>query len=146
MGPVALAALAQPALGGLLIGGASAALLLFSGRIAGVSGIFAGVLGPTRGDLLWRLTFVLGLVVGGWVTSLLAPELFATELARSTRDLLFAGMLVGVGTRLANGCTSGHGVCGIARLSPRSLVATLTFIASGGLVVGLTRALAGGAP
>ncbi len=131
--------------GGALIGLASAALLVFKGRIAGVSGIAGGLFSSaSRADFTWRVLFVLGLVAGGIVARSIAPSLFATALTRSTAALVVAGLLVGLGTRIANGCTSGHGVCGTSRLSRRSLAATGIFMASGALVVLAVRALAGG--
>jgi len=135
-----------PIIGGGLIGLAASALMLFNGRIAGVSGIFAGLLRrPQAGDVNWRLWFVLGLIVGGSAMFLVMPGLFATNLQRSLHAVAIGGVLVGFGARLGSGCTSGHGVCGIARLGPRSLAATLTFIASGALVTLLVNRLAGGA-
>ena len=135
----------DPLLGGSLIGVAAAALLLLGGKIAGISGIAAGVLSPLRGDVLWRVAFVGGLVAGGLVLRLIAaPEVFASSASRSSATLLAAGLLVGLGTRVGNGCTSGHGVCGIGRLSPRSMVATVTFVVAGAVSVGVTRALLGG--
>ena len=116
--------------GGVLIGVAAAIFALLNGRIAGVSGVLGGLLRPARGDTAWRIAFVLGLVA--------APAVYAlgAVLPRPTIDagfgaLALAGLLVGVGTRYGSGCTSGHGVCGLARLSPRSLVATLTFMGAG---------------
>jgi uncharacterized membrane protein YedE/YeeE len=130
-------------LGGVLIGLASATLMLFNGRIAGISGIFRGVLVPQRGDLLWRGLFVLGLVAGGALMFALQPELFPTSFETSVPVTIAAGLLVGFGTRLGSGCTSGHGVCGLSRFSPRSLVATLTFITAGAVVVFAVRNLLG---
>jgi uncharacterized membrane protein YedE/YeeE len=128
--------------GGALIGLAASLLLLANGRIAGISGILSGMLVRQRGDVAWRALFVAGLVIAGLVAQLLSPA----QLGSSPRSLVMlaaAGLLVGVGTRLGNGCTSGHGVCGLSRLSPRSLAATLTFIASGVLAVLATRLLGG---
>src|SRR5262245_58844008 len=116
-----------PLLGGALIGASAALVLLALGRIAGISGIFAGLLAPERGELAWRLAFALGLVAGGALVFRVTPSLLAATLDRSPPILAVAGLLAGVGTRVANGCTSGHGVCGLARLSRRSLVAVLTF-------------------
>lgn len=120
--------------GGALIGVASGALMLANGRIAGVSGIAAGLLAPVRGDTAWRAAFVAGLMVAG--------ALFVPVTTAGLTPLWLigaAGLLVGLGTRLAHGCTSGHGVCGLARLSPRSLAAVATFLATGMLVVYLMR-------
>ncbi|MEM9194573.1 MAG: YeeE/YedE thiosulfate transporter family protein [Myxococcota bacterium] len=130
------------AVGGLMIG-LSAALLLFShGRIAGVSGILGGLLRPEGRN--WRASFVLGMGLTGAVLAQLFPSAFAFELERTWAAIAVAGLLVGVGTRLGSGCTSGHGVCGISRLSPRSTVATLTFIAAGAVTVYLVRTYFGG--
>jgi len=121
--------------GGLLIGLASAAMLVFNGRIAGISGITGGVLKADRGDTLWRALFVAGLLVGGFVYGLVAPDAFAITIDRSTGALVVAGLLVGFGTQMGNGCTSGHGICGLSRFSIRSLVAVVTFMAFAALVV-----------
>lgn len=118
------------AIGGGIIGLASALLLAVNGRIAGISGITGGLVSPTRGEIGWRAMFMLGLVLGGIVIAFLSPESF-TASPRSLGWVLFAGLLVGFGTRLGSGCTSGHGVCGLSRFSPRSLVATVSFIAAG---------------
>lgn len=121
--------------GGVLIGLSGAALLLCNGKIAGISGIIGGMLSPTKRDTLWRFVFVAGLLSGGMLMHWLFPQVFAITISRSPGVLVLAGLLVGFGTRLGNGCTSGHGVCGISRFSPRSLVATLTFIATGVITV-----------
>jgi uncharacterized protein len=128
--------------GGALIGLAASLLLLASGRIAGISGMIGGLLVRTRGDVLWRVLFLSGLVIAGLVALAVAPE----SITRSPRGwiaLALAGTLVGIGTRLGNGCTSGHGVCGLSRLSTRSLIATLTFISTGAATVTLVRLLGG---
>jgi len=132
--------------GGALIGLAATFLLLFNGRVAGVSGIAGGLVGGADGRS-WRLAFVLGMVAGGLLLKALAPGVFgdAAAPARSPLLLAGAGLLVGYGTRLANGCTSGHGVCGLSRGSVRSLAATLTFMATGAGTVFVLRHLAGGA-
>jgi uncharacterized protein len=123
-------------LGGILIGLAAALLLFSTGRVAGVSGIAAGALPPARGDLAWRLAFIGGLVGGG----LLLQPFFPAGVARgSTALLVGAGLLVGFGTRLAGGCTSGHGVCGVGRGSVRSIVATVTFVAAGMITVAVVQ-------
>jgi hypothetical protein len=127
--------------GGGLIGLSSALLLLANGRIAGISGIFGGVLSPRRGDFGWRLGFILGLATTGLLLARIAPERFDTTGMPGLGLVAIAGLLVGFGTRLGSGCTSGHGVCGISRGSKRSLAATLTFIATGALTVYLTRHL-----
>lgn len=121
-------------IGGLLIGLASAAMLHFNGRIAGISGILDGAV--ARGsDTAWRWVFLAGMLVGGALYFGVTPPGAGFELARSTPLVIVAGLLVGVGTKMSNGCTSGHGVCGNARLSTRSIVATLTFMAVGAVVV-----------
>jgi uncharacterized membrane protein YedE/YeeE len=131
--------------GGALIGLAASSLLLFNGRVAGVSGIAGGLVGGADGRP-WRLAFVVGMVAGGLLLKLLAPAVFGGEgLARSPALLVGAGLLVGYGTRLANGCTSGHGVCGLSRGSVRSLAATLTFMATGAGTVFVLRHVVGGA-
>lgn len=134
-----------PVVGGLLIGLGAAVMMLFSGRIAGVSGIFSGLLAPRAGDMGWRLAFVAGLVAGGAALFAVSPEIFTSELERSWPAVALGGLLVGFGARMGSGCTSGHGVCGMARLGPRSIVATVTFISSGALVTLLVNQLAGGA-
>lgn len=130
-----------PALaGGALIGLAAIGLVLFNGRIAGISGIVGGLLRPTRGDIGWRLAFLLGMLVAPWAWQALAP-LPDMRAQASTPLLVLAGLLVGLGTRYGAGCTSGHGVCGLSRLSLRSLVATLAFMAVGFATVYVTRHL-----
>lgn len=120
-----------PALGGgLLIGFAAALFVLFNGRIAGVSGILGGLLRPRAGDIAWRLAFLAGLVLTPALLWLGGHPL-SVPIGTGYGALLLAGLLVGFGTRLGSGCTSGHGVCGLARLSPRSLAATLCFMAAG---------------
>lgn len=124
--------------GGILIGLAAAALLLLLGRIAGISGIVGGLLQPSKGDTGWRLAFVLGLLAAPAVYALFQP-LPAIEVTADLPLLLVAGLLVGVGTRYGSGCTSGHGVCGLSRLSPRSLAATVVFMAAGFATVYVVR-------
>jgi len=131
-----------PLAGGILIGLATAMLLLVNGRIAGISGILGGLLTRREsGDSAWRLAFL-----GGLVAAPLAYGLFyalpAVQVDAGTGTLIGAGLLVGVGTRYGSGCTSGHGVCGLSRLSPRSLVATLCFMAAGVATVAIARSLA----
>jgi len=122
-------------IGGVLIGLSATGLLLFNGKIAGISGIVGGLLAPLEpGDRGWRVGFVAGLLAGGAGIAARAPELFAMGVERSTGALVVAGLLVGFGTRLGGGCTSGHGVCGISRGSKRSIAATLTFMAVAGAV------------
>jgi hypothetical protein len=116
--------------GGIMIGAAAAMLALLNGRIAGVSGILGGVLRPAAGDLAWRLAFVIGLVVAPVAYRLVAVPSPPT-IEAGYPVLLLAGLLVGAGTRYGSGCTSGHGVCGLSRLSPRSLAATVAFMLAG---------------
>lgn len=124
--------------GGLLIGLAAAGLVLFNGRIAGISGILGGLLRPARGDIAWRAAFLIGLVVAPLAYRLAAP-LPAVQIDAGTVTLIGAGLLVGIGTRYGAGCTSGHGVCGLSRGSPRSLAATAAFMAAGFVTVFLVR-------
>jgi uncharacterized membrane protein YedE/YeeE len=131
-------------IGGLLVGLGATAMLLFNGKVAGISGIFAGVLRPVKADSLWRTCFIGGLVVGGLILRGLLPNAFDFGTLRSLGALTVAGLLVGFGTRLGNGCTSGHGVCGVARLSIRSIAATTTFLATGAAVVYVVNHLLGG--
>ena len=130
-------------LGGLLIGAGASLLLLFNGRIAGISGILGGVILPKPGEVSWRLQFLGGLLAGAIAAALLAPGSFGDAPALPLGLIVAAGLLVGFGTRMANGCTSGHGVCGLGRVSKRSLVATLTFMATGALAVLATHHLGG---
>lgn len=130
-------------LGGALIGLASAVLLAFHGRIAGISGILGGLLAPARGESGWRAAFLAGLVGGGTVLGLLRPDLFASDFVAAPAVTVAAGLLVGLGTRLGGGCTSGHGVCGISRLSTRSLIATVLFMTAGIATVTFTHHLLG---
>jgi uncharacterized membrane protein YedE/YeeE len=129
--------------GGVLIGLGASAMLLLDGKSAGVSGILAGVLRPVKDDTLWRICFLTGLLAGGMLLREWLPGAFDFGIIRPHPLLAIAGLLVGFGTRLGSGCTSGHGVCGISRLSPRSLVATATFIFTGALVVYLFNHLGG---
>jgi hypothetical protein len=128
--------------GGILIGLATALLLLANGRVAGISGILGGLLRPSRGDIAWRVTFILGLFVAPlvWLTMRAMPP---AQIDHSPALLAVGGLLVGIGTRFGNGCTSGHGVCGIARLSPRSLLATACFLAAGFVTVFVVRHVLG---
>lgn len=128
-----------PALaGGMLIGLAAALLILFNGRIAGISGILGGVLRPRRGDLGWRIAFLAGLL-GAPLLYQVWQALPGVRIDAGTPALLAAGLLVGAGVRYGAGCTSGHGVCGLSRWSPRSLAATIAFMAAGFLTVYLLR-------
>jgi uncharacterized membrane protein YedE/YeeE len=124
--------------GGLLIGAAASALVLLNGRILGVSGIVGGLLPPQRGDAGWRASFLLGLASAPLAWALFAPAP-AVRIDAGWLTLVAAGVLVGAGTRLGGGCTSGHGVCGISRLSPRSLLATVIFMSAGIATVAMLR-------
>ncbi|MBZ0333540.1 hypothetical protein MARI_11550 [Marinobacter sp. JH2] len=128
--------------GGILVGLAAASFLLLNGRIAGISGILGGLLTPVRKDILWRIAFLGGLI-GTPILWKLFAELPAIEVNAGFPAIIVAGLLVGVGTRYGSGCTSGHGVCGLSRLSPRSLVATLSFMATGFITVYIIRHLIG---
>lgn len=130
--------------GGALIGIAAGSFLILSGRIAGISGVLGGLLTPTRGDAGWRFGFVGGLIAGGVGLALVYPAAFPAVIDTPSVQLVAAGLFVGFGTRLGSGCTSGHGVCGIARLSPRSLVATASFMAAGAATVVLATRVFGG--
>ena len=118
----------MPLTGGILIGIAASMMLLFSGKIAGVSGIFGGMLFQQGNERAWRLSFVAGLIAGGILLCILKAEFFENTSGRGLFIVTIAGLLVGIGTRVGGGCTSGHGVCGIGRLSGRSIVATVTFV------------------
>ena len=126
--------------GGALIGLAAAMFALFNGRIAGISGVIAGLLKPTRGDLAWRAAFVGGLLAAPLMYVLMAdaPTL---QIDAGFGAIAVAGLLVGIGTRYGSGCTSGHGVCGLSRMSRRSLVATVAFMAAGFVTVFVIRHL-----
>lgn len=126
--------------GGVLIGLAAAMLALFNGRVAGISGIIGGLLRPKRGEVKWRLAFVLGLLAAPLAYALFAA-LPASRIEANETLIVLAGLLVGVGARYGTGCTSGHGVCGLSRLSVRSLTATLIFMAAGFATVFVMRHL-----
>ena len=126
--------------GGLLIGVATVTLLFFNGRIAGISGILGGLLKPVRGDITWRIAFLSGLVLSPLAFAVLAP-LPEVHIEASYPVLLVAGLLVGIGTRFGSGCTSGHGICGLSRRSPRSVVATVAFMFAGFVTVYFARHL-----
>jgi uncharacterized membrane protein YedE/YeeE len=134
------------AIGGALIGLSAVLLMLFNGRIAGITGIAAGLLDPVSTDRGWRATFILGLIAAPLSAMLLglpvpAP---AAQMPSNFMTIAVAGLLVGFGTRLGNGCTSGHGICGMARLSPRSIAATVIFMVTAVIVVALMRHVVGG--
>lgn len=120
-----------PLIGGAVIGVAISLMLFFNGRVTGVSGIVNGVLRKKDGDFAWRIAFTLGLVSGGFVLKFFYPQAFSNELEKSLPFISIAGVLVGFGTVMGGGCTSGHGICGISRLSLRSVVATLIFMSFG---------------
>jgi uncharacterized membrane protein YedE/YeeE len=131
--------------GGALIGASASILLLLNGRVAGISGIVGGLVRPRSGETSWRALFVAGLLVGGLLMYVVRPASFGAA-AVSMPLAIASGLLVGFGTRLGSGCTSGHGVCGISRLSTRSIAATATFMVTGALaafvmqhVVGVVR-------
>lgn len=126
--------------GGVLIGSAAAMLVLFTGRIAGISGIVGGLLAPQREDVAWRLAFIVGLFAAPVLMLALGYE-FAPRIDSGVGTLIAAGLLVGLGTSYGSGCTSGHGVCGLSRLSPRSIVATGVFMLAGVATVFVTRHL-----
>ena len=125
-------------IGGVVIGIAAALLVLVNGRVAGISGIVGGMLRPRAGDFAWRLAFVAGLLLAPLAYASVAA-LPAITIEAGYPMLIAAGLLVGIGTRFAGGCTSGHGVCGLSRLSPHSLVATLSFMAAGFITVFVVR-------
>ncbi len=126
-------------LGGIIIGVAVSLMLLFNGRVVGISGILNGALNGTRvankGDTFWRVLFVLGLFTGGIVLKIIKPDAFSGFIDTQTSTTVIAGLLVGFGTIMGSGCTSGHGVCGISRLSSRSIIATMIFILAGVVAV-----------
>lgn len=126
------------AIGGTLIGLSAVLLMAFTGRVAGVSGIVAGLINPQTSDRAWRAAFVGGLVAAPIAVTLLGYAVPAPQLPGSYIAIVAGGLLVGFGSRLGSGCTSGHGICGIARLSPRSIVATLVFMTAAIVVVALT--------
>jgi len=128
-------------LGGGLIGLAATVLLLFNGRVAGVSGIVEGLLQPATGDSGWRIAFVAGLIAGPVSYQLATGQMLSVTIDARISLLIAGGLLVGLGTSLGSGCTSGHGVCGIARLSPRSMVATAAFMLAGVVTVYVVRHL-----
>jgi uncharacterized membrane protein YedE/YeeE len=131
-------------LGGSLIGAAAALMLILNGSILGVSGIAAGIIAPFSSERLARALFIAGMLAGGVLAGGLWPQALPGAISHNLPLLLAAGFAVGFGTRLANGCTSGHGVCGISRLSPRSLVATLVFMLVAMLTVFVVRHVIGG--
>ena len=131
-------------LGGALLGLAASLLLLTHGKVAGISGLYGGMLRRGTSDRGFRIAFIAGLVAAGALMRVLFPSAFATTWSATLPITLVAGVLVGFGTQLGNGCTSGHGVCGVSRLSARSIVATATFIATGSIVVYIVNHVLGG--
>src|SRR4051812_12325497 len=129
------------AVGGGLIGLSSVLLMLLTGRIAGISGIFAGLLEPRSGDRGWRVAFIAGLVLGPLIAGWIGYGMPSPQLPASWSVTAIAGLLVGFGTRLGGGCTSGHGICGIARLSRRSIAATVIFMTTAIATVAVARHL-----
>jgi uncharacterized membrane protein YedE/YeeE len=132
------------AIGGALIGLSAVLLMLFTGRIAGVSGIFDGLIKPQTSDRAWRAAFVAGLIAAPVSAMLVGYAVPSPQMPASYVTIVGGGLLVGFGTRLGSGCTSGHGICGIARLSPRSIAATGVFMAAAIVVVALTHHVFGG--
>ncbi len=125
--------------GGVMIGAAAVVLMLFSGRVAGIAGIIGGLFGSSPRDMGWRLAFILGLMAGPYLVMLAGETVPDVEIAASLPVVIAGGALVGFGTRLGNGCTSGHGVCGLARFSTRSAAATVVFMATAATVVFVVR-------
>ena len=130
--------------GGVIIGLSAAAFILLNGRIAGISGILGGLLVPQKRDVLWRVAFLVGMLAAP-ILWMVTADLPAIEIKASYPVIVVAGLLVGIGTRYGSGCTSGHGVCGLSRLSVRSLLATLTFMVAGFATVYIVRHLLTGA-
>jgi len=131
------------AIGGALIGLSAALLMLSTGRIAGISGILGGLIGWNVADRDWRIAFIVGLILAPLSGSLVGYAVAEPQMPASWAIIVIAGLLVGFGTRLGGGCTSGHGICGVARLSPRSFVATTVFMAVAIIVVAITRHVLG---
>ena len=121
--------------GGILLGISATILLLVNGKIAGISGIMNGIMSPKKGDYSWRLLFAVGMIAGGLISVLMLGIAVPSTANLSLGMVIAAGLLVGIGTRLGNGCTSGHGICGMGRLSKRSILATCVFMAVAGLTV-----------
>ena len=130
-------------IGGIILGVASAIFILVNGRILGISGIMGGLMPPKVGDTFWRISFLLGLFIAPTVFHAVVPAeyIHAPRIDATDMMVVAAGLLVGIGTRYASGCTSGHGVCGLSRLSPRSLVATISFMFAGFVMVYVMRHL-----
>lgn len=135
--------LGAPFIGGTLIGLSASLLLLLKGRVFGISGILAGVLVPKQGDTAWRVAILLGLIAAGGIAQAISTGYLPGMTDHKPMRYVIAGLLVGFGTQLGSGCTSGHGVCGISRMSPRSMVATTCFIVAGMVMVAIIRAVGG---
>jgi len=131
-------------IGGGLVGLAAVMMMGLKGRIAGVSGILSGVFTDSSGERMWRILFVLGIAIGGAIPALMSDSFVPPAPDTSALLVIIGGLAVGVGTGLGSGCTSGHGICGISRLSPRSMVATCTFMAAGFICVFLLKHVFGG--
>jgi len=131
-------------IGGGLVGLAAVMMMGLKGRIAGVSGILSGAFTDSSGERLWRILFVLGIAIGGAIPALISDSFVPPAPDTSTLLVIIGGLTVGLGTGLGSGCTSGHGICGISRLSPRSMVATCTFMAAGFICVFLLKHVFGG--
>ncbi|OUS17581.1 hypothetical protein A9Q88_03185 [Gammaproteobacteria bacterium 50_400_T64] len=131
-------------IGGGLVGLAAVMMMGLKGRIAGVSGILSGAFTDSSGERLWRILFVLGIAIGGAIPELISDSFVPPAPDTSTLLVIIGGLTVGLGTGLGSGCTSGHGICGISRLSPRSMVATCTFMAAGFICVFLLKHVFGG--
>lgn len=134
----------QALLGGTIMGIASALLFVANGRILGISGVLGGALRVRTAEARWRWAFVAGMLAAGAIMFLLMPQVYVNSVQRSSMAYLAAGVLVGVGTQLGSGCTSGHGICGIGRMSKRSIFATIVFMASGAASVLFVRHFFGG--
>jgi uncharacterized membrane protein YedE/YeeE len=132
------------AIGGALIGLSAVLLMLLNGRIAGITGIAGGLIDPISTDRVWRATFIAGLIAAPLSAMLIGYTVPVPQMPTSMVTIAVAGLLVGFGTRMSNGCTSGHGICGMARLSTRSIAATAVFMAAAIIVVALTRHVVGG--
>ena len=132
-------------IGGALIGASASMMLALNGRIVGISGVLGGLVRPQRGDVEWRITFMAGLLAGGVLLALAYPRALLATSASPIALTVIAGLLVGFGTQLGGGCTSGHGVCGISRFSMRSILATLTFMATGALAAFIVQHVLGSA-
>jgi len=137
-------AMIEALIGGAIIGIAVSFMLIGNGRVTGISGITAGLLNFAKHDIGWRIAFITGLLVGGITLNLMRPELFVLSANMSNYDYLIAGLLVGFGSVLGSGCTSGHGVCGISRFSMRSIISTIVYISFGIISVIIFKMLRGG--